>query len=123
MVFGPIRVIALEPSLGRTIAVLCETPFLLATMVIAARLAPRLSKMTGRWLSYVTVGLLALAFQQVADLAVGFGLRGMTLNEQLSYFNTVPGYIYLANLAVFTVAPLVVYLRNSTAARAQSRRA
>jgi hypothetical protein len=111
LVLGPIRVLWLEPWLGETIAVLCEAPFLLAAMGIAARLAPRLAAMQGGWPSYLAVGLIALAMQQVADLAVGFGLRGMALSEQLAYFATPPGYIYAAILIAFALMPLIARLR------------
>ncbi|MGE0741009.1 MAG: hypothetical protein AB7O98_06670 [Hyphomonadaceae bacterium] len=107
LALGPIRVLWLEPILGRTIAVLCETPFLLAAIWFAARAAPRWTKLRGGWPSLLAVGLLALAFQQLADLAVGFGLRGMTLNDQLAFFATPPGYIYAFNLIVFACAPLL----------------
>jgi hypothetical protein len=106
LVLGPIRVLWLEPVLGRTIAVLCETPFLLAAIWFAARSTPRWTKLQGGWVSLLAVGLLALAFQQIADLAVGFGLRGMTLNEQLGFFATPAGYIYAFNLLVFAFAPV-----------------
>jgi hypothetical protein len=106
LALGPVRVLWLEPVLGRTFAVLCETPFLIAAMVIAARHAPLWAKVQGGWPSYLAIGLIALALQQVADLAVGFGLRGMTLNEQLALFSTPPGYIYAFNLVVFAGAPL-----------------
>ncbi|WP_157967106.1 hypothetical protein [Elioraea thermophila] len=36
-ILGPIRVIALEPSLGRTAAVAIEAPLMLAVMVMTAR--------------------------------------------------------------------------------------
>jgi len=111
LVLGPIRVLWLEPMLGRTIAVLCETPFLVGAMIVAARLAPRWIKVAGGWLSYLALGLIALALQQIADLAVGFGLRGMTLGDQLAYFSTPPGYIYIATLIVFALAPLLIYMR------------
>ncbi len=87
---------------------LLETPFLLAAMAFAGRWAPIWTKLAPTVLSLLEVGVLALAFQQVADLAVGFGLRGMTLNEQLALFATPPGWIYLFDLAAFTLAPLVM---------------
>ena len=105
LVLGPIRVLWLEPVLGKTIAVLYETPFLIAAMVLAARHAPRWTKLDGGWLSYAAVGVLALALQQLADLAVGFGLRGMTLSDQLAFFATPAGYVYAVNLIIFTAAP------------------
>jgi hypothetical protein len=107
LALGPLRVLWIEPVLGPTIAVLCETPFLLAAIWFAARWTPRWSKLEGGSFSYLCVGLLALLFQQTADLAVGFGLRGMTLDEQLSFFRTPPGYIYAFNLLVFAFAPLL----------------
>jgi hypothetical protein len=116
LVLGPIRVLWLEPVLGRTIAVLCETPFLLAAIWFAARYAPRWTHMQGGWPGYVGVGLLALVFQQIADLAVGFGLRGMTLNDQLSFFATPAGYVYAFNLVVFTLAPALARLPTGTIA-------
>ena len=41
---GPIRVFWLEPRIGPLAAVACETPFLLAATVIAARAAPRVAR-------------------------------------------------------------------------------
>lgn len=106
LVLGPIRVLWLEPVFGQTIAVLCETPFLIGAMWFAARWTPRWTKLDGGWLSFAAVGLLALIFQQLADLTVGFGLRGMTLSDQLAFFATPPGYIYAADLILFAVAPI-----------------
>ena len=108
LILGPVRVIYLEPWLGPTLAVLLETPFLLAAMAFAGRWAPIWTKLTPSVLSLLSVGILALAFQEVADLAVGFGLRGMTFNQQLALFATPPGWIYLFDLAAFALAPLIM---------------
>lgn len=116
LVLGPLRVLWLEPVLGPTFAVLCETPFLLGAIWLAARWAPRWTKLDGGWISYLAAGLLALAFQQVADLAVGFGLRGMTLKDQMSFFGTPPGYIYAFDLIVFALAPVLARTSGSRAA-------
>lgn len=111
LLLGPVRVLWLEPVLGRTLAVACEAPLLLLAMAVAARLAPRWAGLAGGWASYLGVGVIALVLQQVADLAVGFGLRGMTLQDQLAHFATPPGWIYAFTLCVFVVAPLVAYFR------------
>lgn len=110
---GPIRVLWLEPWLGKTIAVLIEAPFLIAAMALASVWAPRWAGVDGGWVSYLTIGVAALAFQQMADVAVGFGLRGMTLNDQVAYFGSPPGYIYAATLIVFALMPLWMWSRRT----------
>lgn len=106
LLLGPVRVLWLEPVLGPTLAVLCEAPLLLAAIWFASRRAPRWAGVRGGWASYLSIGLLALLFQQIADLAVGFGLRGMTLSEQLTLFTTPPGMIYAVTLIAFALAPV-----------------
>lgn len=112
LVLGPIRVLWLEPWLGRTFAVLCETPFLILAMWLGAQWAPAWAKLEPGWGRRIAMGLVALALQQVADLAVGFGLRGMTLHEQFAYFSTPPGFIYVGTLMLFAIMPLVVALQH-----------
>lgn len=108
VVLGPLRVLWLEPLVGPTIAVLCESPLLLIVMAIAGRYVPRLMGVDGNRFALLGVGVLALLFQQIADLSVGFGLRGMTLNEQLAIFRTPPGWIYIFDLYAFALAPLLM---------------
>ena len=107
LLLGPPRVLWLEPWLGETLAVLAEAPVLIFAMWFAARLAPAWAGLRGGWVSFLAVGFIAFVLQQIADLAVGFGLRGMTLNEQWAYFSTPPGYIYGACLVLFILTPLV----------------
>lgn len=111
LALGPVRVLWLEPWLGRTLAVLCEAPFLILAMWLGARWAPAWAKLEPGWWLRLMTGVAALAMQQVADLAVGFGLRGMTLSDQLAYFATPPGLIYAATLVLFAAMPLIVALR------------
>jgi hypothetical protein len=52
MLLGPIRVFWLEPRLGKSIAALCEMPFLLTAMALAARWLPGKAGISGareRW--------------------------------------------------------------------------
>jgi hypothetical protein len=111
LALGPVRVLWIEPWLGPTLAVLLEAPLLILAMAIAARLAPRWTGLHGGWASYLAIGVLALALQQIADLAVGFGLRGMTLAAQAQYFTTPPGWIYAATLIAFALMPLIMHAR------------
>ena len=107
LVFGPARVFWLEPWLGPALAVLCEAPFLIAAMMFSARFASLLAGLGGRWPARLSMGVLALIMQQVADLSIGFGLRGVTLQQQLDYFQTLPGYIYVGMLTLFAAVPLL----------------
>jgi hypothetical protein len=115
LVLGPVRVLWIEPWLGATIAILCEAPLLVMAMILGARVAPSMARLRRGWLARFVMGLLALAMQQLADLSVGFGLRGVTLQEQLAYFQTLPGYIYVAMLMLFALMPLAVYWRSPLA--------
>jgi len=113
LLLGPLRVLWVEPWLGTTLAVLLETPILVLAMALGARIAPRVARLSGGWGAHLSYGVLALLMQQIADLAVGFGLRGMTLNEQWAYLATPPGYIYAASLLVFALLPLAVHWRST----------
>jgi hypothetical protein len=102
---GPIRVLLLEPRLGPVGAVLCEAPFLLAAMVVAARWVPRrlgLAPTTG---GLTLTGLGAVLLLIASDVLVGFQLRGMGLAAQLAKFTTAEGWIYAALLLLFAVMP------------------
>lgn len=116
LLLGPLRVLWLEPALGQAIAVLCEAPLLLVAMRFAARWAPGWAGIPqAGWRARVAIGVLALVFQQMADLSVGFGLRGMNLQQQLAYFATPAGWIYAAMLIAFALMPLVSFWRRRRA--------
>jgi hypothetical protein len=109
---GPIRVLWLEPRVGPVLAALSEAPFLLAAMVVAARWVPRLVKLQQSPMSLALTGVGALVLQQLADFAVGIGLRGMSLSEQLGNFATGAGMVYAALLVGFAVMPLLLNPRS-----------
>ena len=111
LLLGPARVLWLEPWFGRALAVLFEAPLLIVAMWFGARWAPAWAKLEAGWWRRLAMGLIALALQQMADLAVGFGLRGMTFADQLAYFATPAGLIYIATLIVFAAMPLIVALQ------------
>ena len=108
---GPIRVLWLEPSLGPILATACEAPFLLAAIVAAARWVPRVTRLSRASTSLGLVGLGALLLQQMADFAVGIGLRGLTASEQLAHFATPQGLIYAGLLAAFVAMPWLLNRR------------
>ena len=103
--FGAVRTFLLEPRLGETMAVAMETPFLIAVMYFVARYVTRRFPLRARGL--VGAGLIALALQQVAELALVYA-NGQGVRTYLAHFTTPPGMIFLAALIVFTLMPLVV---------------
>jgi len=105
---GPIRVLWLEPRVGPIIAAGCEAPFLLAAMVVAARWVPRVLRLQRDLVSLLLMGVGALVLQQIADFAVGIGLRGISASEQLAQFVTLQGLIYAVLLVAFVVMPVLL---------------
>jgi hypothetical protein len=105
---GSVRVFWLEPRMEKALAVLCETPFLLLAMVLAARWVTERFRMTADRTSLVAIGVGALVLQQIIDLSLGAALRGLTLVEQLQNFETPAGAIYAVLLPLFAAMPLLV---------------
>ena len=117
---GPIRVYLLEPKLGETIATLCEAPFLLIVIVLAARWLPKRSNMRMSVASLAAVGLGGLFLQQLADVVVGSLLRGITPAQQLSHLATPAGLIYMGLLLAYVVMPVLVNWPRLSGANARS---
>jgi hypothetical protein len=109
--FGPIRIFWLEPRLGKAASVLCEAPFLLAVMILAAQWVPTRTGLTAERGSLAAVGICALFLQQLADFAVGTALRGLTFSEQVHGFATPQGLVYIVLLLLFAAMPLLVNSR------------
>jgi hypothetical protein len=58
--------------------------------------------------------------QQVADVAVGVLLRGMTIGDHVRQFATAPGMIYAALLIAFTLIPVLIGNRGKVYAASES---
>ena len=114
---GTVRVVWLEPQLGRAAAELCEAPFLLVTIALASRWVPRVLQLRHDFVSLGLMGLGALAILQGVDLAVGVYLRGVTPAEQLANFATTAGLIYAGLLIAFAAMPVLLNRDTLTAAR------
>ena len=105
---GPIRVLMLEPTVGSTVAVLCEAPLLLTAMILAARWLPQKLHLPMTVTALATMGIGALILQQLADLAVGLYVRELTSTQILETYKTQAGAIYALLLVVFAAMPVVV---------------
>jgi hypothetical protein len=106
-VLGPVRVYWLERQLGDTMATLCEAPFLLIAIVLAARWLPKVLRLRTNITSLAAMGVGALFLQQLADFAVGSVLRGITPAQQISHLARPAGRIYSTLVIIFAVMPIL----------------
>ncbi|MBX9925285.1 MAG: hypothetical protein K2Y05_02905 [Hyphomicrobiaceae bacterium] len=111
-VMGPIRALFLEPQFGPLIAVSIEAPILLIAIILAAKWAPAAAGAPTQPVAVIVIGLGALALQQIADVAVGVLMRGMTVTEVYGQFARPDGWVYAALLVVFAVMPWLRGRRN-----------
>lgn len=106
---GTVRTFFVEPSFGQPGATIIEAPFLLAAMLWAASWIPRRFHLIGNQVALASVGLTALALQQVADAALGLTLRRLTLVEQYAQFLRPEGWVFAILLVVFAGAPYLLH--------------
>ena len=111
--FGAIRVFGLEPRLGKTLAVACEAPLMLAVMIWTARKVPPRIGLSGDRRSLLAMGGLALVLLQVADVFVGAVVRGLPPAQQIQHFATPDGAIYAVLLLLFAAMPLLASLSSA----------
>jgi hypothetical protein len=74
---------------------------------------PDEGRTTARSSGTLAMGLGALILQQIADCAVGIGVRGITLSEQLARFVTAQGVIYAVLLMLFCLMPALLNLNSA----------
>jgi len=108
---GTVRTFWLEPALGETWAVACEVPILITVMLFAARFVVGRMKPAPKVSHTLTVGIIGLVLQQIAELALVLA-SGETLASHLAYLQTPAGLIYLAALLVFLLMPSLVRARS-----------
>jgi hypothetical protein len=106
---GAVRVTVLEPRLGETIATLCEAPFLLVAIVLAARWLPVKLGMEPTIRSLAAMGVGALVLQQLTDFGVGILVRGIAPAQHVAHLLTPAGWIYLALLVAFAAMPVMAH--------------
>lgn len=105
-VLGTVRTLWVEPALGKTWAVACETPFLIAWMYVSARFALGRLNPARTPRTLIAIGALAAVFQQVAEFGLAL-LSGQSVEQHLAYLISTPGLIYLVALVVFALMPLL----------------
>lgn len=101
---GIVRTTWLVPNLGARTAELLELPLMAAVVWLVARWVVErfpVSHPLGRWL----VGLFALDFVLMTEIAVGYLLSGRTPVEFFTNRDPVSGTAYFLLLAVMAVLP------------------
>jgi hypothetical protein len=78
-------------------------------MFWAASWSPRRFHLIGDRAALASVGLAALALQQVADAALGLTLRRLTLVEQYAQFLRPEGWVFAILLIAFAAAPYALH--------------
>ncbi len=107
--FGVLRTLYLAPALGEDRAQLVEAPLMLVVIVLAARWLAR--RWRGSSAGLVAVGVLAAAYVLAADVAVGVGLRGMTLGAVLFGRSWQAGLAYYGLVLAFAALPRLLAFR------------
>jgi hypothetical protein len=102
---GPVRVLALEPRVGKRAAEGIEAPVLLLAITLAGRWVARRRCEGFSSAARLGVGLTAAAGVLTADAAVGVGLRGMTVAAVFTERDVVSAAIYYGLIAVFAITP------------------
>ncbi|HPE00477.1 MAG: hypothetical protein RL669_1628 [Pseudomonadota bacterium] len=102
---GPIRVLWLAPQVGERSAELIEAPLMFGAILLASRWIGR------RWCAgwshraILGVGAGAAACVLGADLAVGVGLRGMSVAQVFLARDPVGAAVYYALVVFMALAP------------------
>lgn len=102
---GPIRVLWLEPRVGVRVAELLESPLMLFAIVVTGHWVWRRLCAGYRPGSLLAVGLIAGALVLTADLAVGVGLRGMTIAQVFTDRDPVSGTVYYGLVGLLSLMP------------------
>ena len=105
---GVVRELWLTPWLGTRVAELAEMPLMLVVVVLAARWTVGRftlpTSMPARW----GVGLLAVGWLLLAEIALVIGLRGLTLMEYVAARDPVAGTAYALSLLLMAAMPWLV---------------
>ena len=114
-VLGTVRTLWLVPRVGVRTAELLELPVMLIAVVLAARWVNRRRANELRPRSRLLIGLLALAFLLLAEIALGMALRNVSLTEALLDRDPVSGTAYSVALCLFAAMPWLLSRREARA--------
>lgn len=106
-VLGTIRVLAVAPYLGSTLAVVVELPLMLTVSWYACRWVIGRFSVGDRWRHRLALGGMAFALLMTAELGVSTIGFGRSVAEHLATYRTAPGALGLLAQIGFALFPMV----------------
>jgi hypothetical protein len=118
---GTARVLVMVPALGERLAVLLETPVMVAGCVAGALIAARFAGLArrGPWPERAAMGLLGVGLLLILELTLVRWLRGLTLQEALLGGDWVASVAYRTTLVLMAAIPVLVGSGHPRAAEAR----
>ncbi len=110
-VLGIVRVLFLLPVIGERTAELIEAPIMIAAIILAARIVIRRFLVGPTLWARVAVGVASLFLLLVVEFTFVLWLRDLTIRAYLANRDPVAGWVYVASLTIFALAPAVVGAR------------
>jgi hypothetical protein len=105
---GIIRVLWVLPQFGERTAELMEAPFMLVTIVAAARWIGHRFSIASRSATSLGVGIFALSLLVSVEFTLVLKLRGLSISEYAQSRDPIAGTVYLVLLIVFASMPAVL---------------
>jgi len=118
--FGGIRMMLLEPTLGDSLAVLVELPLILVLSWILCRRSIVRFQVSALWSARLLMGGVALAILLVAEFLLATLLFAESPGQFLGSLLTAAGLLGLGGQIVFALFPLLQSLRSTESGTTQS---
>ena len=109
-ILGPIRELWALPHFGRMSAMLSEAVIMLIAVTVAARWVIRRFDVPRTLPATISMGLIAIGLLFPAEIAGVVWVRGLSVQEYLTGFATLPGIISLVMFLLFAAMPTLVTL-------------
>jgi hypothetical protein len=107
---GPIRVLKLQPRVGKLLAVIIEAPFLIFTMPWAASWSIQVFKVPSDISSRLIMGGLAWFFLILAEITISRWIMKISLPRYLKQFQHPEGLVGLSIMIIFAAIPACLML-------------
>jgi uncharacterized membrane protein len=107
-VFGTIRTLWVAPRLGGRRAELLEAPIMLLVSFLVARWSVLSFSVPSAWSARLLMGGTALGLMLVAELALVFWVRGVSIREYFATRDPISGIVYYVVIGLFALMPLLL---------------